>query len=343
MKGFPEMVSVVESISSASLADYVRSAAAALSPDLIGVSQINDIRDVMTPFPAALSVHSMFECRLGSPVPSSDYSIMMSAADGGQTIVGGLHRNITLPDLVHQDVRWAPVMNVLQEWGRPESSFFRQFDHIWLEFDVSGEPASRTVPSVFFSPRNGGRLGAVPGGDGSAAQGARNLIIDVVEMLADGELGEGDADRLRQGMERLPAGAFLFQVGVMCGRRPASVRLLLSHISPSNLITFLRDIGWDGNRDRLLGEIDQLSPRLDGLTYGIEIHNGVGARVGIECYIRNDDWRKARDRWPTFIAHLVDRGLCLPEKGDGLVAYQGISHQGDGADPWPGNLAAATM
>lgn len=316
----------------ATAADYIRAVASSISPRLISEASLHDISSVMSSFPATLSAHAMFECRLGSPIPSSDYSIMLSRADGGQSVVGGHHPAASMPGHALTDSAWSRTMAFLRRWGDPASPFANRLDHIWLEFDVSDGGVSRDVPSVFFSPRDGGRLGD--------AGEARALISEAVAMLAGDALARDDADRLRRSLALVPAGAFLFQVGVMCARQPASLRLLLSDISPHDLVACLGDIGWPGDRERLRTELAGLAPRLDGLTYGVEIHEGIGARVGIECYVRNDDMRAARERWRVFIDHLIERGLCRADKGEALLAYQGISHEAS-ADVWPSNLSGA--
>lgn len=329
------MVSLVgaEARGAASAADYVGAVSSSISPELISDACLHDISGVMSSFPAALSAHAMFECRLGTPVPSSDYSIMLSKADGGQSVVGGHHPSASMPEHAHADLAWSRTMAFLRRWGDPASSFAHRFDHIWLEFDVSDGGVSRDVPSVFFSPRDGGRLGEA--GD------ARDLISEAVAILAGEALALDDAAKLQRSLELLPAGAFLFQVGVMCARQPASLRLLLSDISPDELVAYLGDIGWAGDRERLRKEIAGLAPRLDGLTYGVEIHEGVGARVGIECYVRNDDMRAAMERWPVFIEYLIERGLCRADKGEALLAYQGVTNEAS-VDVWPSNLSGAS-
>jgi hypothetical protein len=263
---------------------------------------------------------------------------MLSAADGGQSIVGGPHLAIRMPDGLHLDPAWSPVMDLLHRWGQPDSSFHHAFDHIWLEFDVSGDVAIRAAPSVFFSPRDGGHLRSAVSSDERAAC---DRIVEAVSTLASGTVADDDSDRLRTAIDHIPEGAFLFQVGVMCARRPSPLRLLLSHLSPSDLVCFLEHIGWAGNGKALHEEVVELSSRLDGLAYSVEIQDGIGARVGIECYIHNDDWRASRDRWPSFVDYLVSRELCLPEKGEALLAYQGMSQECDTPGCWPSNLADA--
>lgn len=342
-KGFRRMASVVgaKATGTASAADYVRAVASSFSPELISASSLGDIASVMSRFPAALSAHAMFECRLGSPISSSDYSIMLSAADGGQAMVGGRHATARMPEPLHADPAWERAMTFLRRWGDPGSPFYHRFDHVWLEFDVSADAASRDVPSVFFSPRDGGRLGRSVDATGDDAREARDLIAEAVEILAGEPLAPDDADRLQSSLERLPAGAFLFQVGVMCARETASLRLLLSDMSLDALVHYLGENGWTGDGERLREEIDGLTPRLDGITYGVEIHQGIGARIGVECYVRNDDMRLARDRWPGFIAYLIERGLCLPDKGAALLAYQGMTQENDAPGAWPSNLLDA--
>jgi hypothetical protein len=148
--------------------------------------------------------------------------------------------------------------------------------------------------------------------------------------MADGlerlgcELQPAVERRLRHCLEALPPGAHVFQVGVALGRRTEALRLCVQGLACALVPAYLADAGWRGGRMepliRLLSELSGLVPRI---ALHLDVAELVLPKVGIECWPEEEPPFSALTVWRRFLRHLVEVGLCVPEKSTALLAWPG--------------------
>jgi hypothetical protein len=315
------------------LADYVRAVAPHVPPGLIDPTSLAAIATVAAALPAAISNHYGFECRLGIPDTSADFLLTTNVATGGGEILAGRHPGIPAPRILHADPGWQRARAFCAAWGDPASPLHDAADHVCFEFDVS-DPASRgRIPNLFFAPQAPNWVGTDEVSDD------QRTVEFGIDLLAGGSLAPETATVLRTIFATLPPQTWVFQVGVMGARTPAPMRLQFSRLSPADFVAFLERMRWCGSVPALAAALDELAPLTDDITYAVDVHGGLGPKIGLECYLDHD---APPARWMALLDHLVAAGLCLPAKRDALLAWPGVSQEQTAPAIWPANLAQAT-
>jgi len=313
------------------IADHLRAVAPHIPPALIARDCLDDMADIAELLPAALTTHFGFECRLGEAAPAADFLFATTIALGGREILGGRHAGIPAPPILRHDPRWERARAFCETWADPASRLHDRADHVWFEFDIAGPPAARRIPNMFLSPQ-------APDEPRSRVALVRDTVEEGLQLLAGGALLPASVTTIRALMDALPPDTWVFQVGVMGARTPAPARLQFSSITAGDFLATLERMRWSGPIAALGQAIDALAPFAADITYAIDVHGQLGPKVGLECYIPDDDAR----RWAAFLDHLVERGLCLPTKRDALLAFPGITYEHNDPEHWPAHLARAS-
>ena len=193
-----------------------------------------------------------------------------------------------------------------------------------LEYDLVGLPSGeRPDPGLFVN------VGPYPQHAGMPPPG------EVVGLLADALCLPRDDDE-RAAVERvceaLPPGAFAKSLGAMPSRERRAVRIQVDGISAGGVPGFLSRIGWAGPiplAERTLADMLAAAARfslaLDVAPSGPMPHIGLEMSPFTRGLGSFDEWLgSVRSDWQPLVEHLVDRGLCLPSKGDALLEFCGV-------------------
>ncbi len=266
------------------------------------------------PGSAVMSNLAGFEFRLWDAEPSADFGLTLSAPS-------------PLVDFLVERGRTAPSGSRAAALGAYLS---RMSGDAWpasgiLEYDVVGVPrGERPDPGLFVN------IGPYPENAGVP------LPTEVVGLLADTLCHRRDEDE-RAAVERvceaLPPGAFVHSMGAMPGRGLRSVRVSVKGVEAGEVAGFLSRVGWNGPiplvEDTLMGMLAVAPSFFVALDVA---PGGPLPRVGLGMtpsptdqgdYVR---WLyDARDDWQPLVEHLVAGGLCLPHKGDALIALPGVN------------------
>ena len=315
----------------ATIADHLRAVAPHIPPGLISAACLAEMAEVAALLPAAVTTHFGFECRLGEPDPAADFLFATTIALGGREILGGRHPGIPAPTVLREDPAWARARRFCETWADPMAAIHDRADHVWFEFDIAGPPAARRVPNMFLSPQ-------APDAPRSRVALVRETVEEGLQLLAGGSLLPESVRTLHAVLDALPPDAWVFQVGVMGARTPAPARVQVSAIDADAFLETLQALRWSGPIDALGEVIAALRPHVDDITYAVDIHGGLGPKIGLECYIPDDD----APRWRAFLGYLVAAGLCLPAKRDALLAFPGVTHERIDPEHWPSHLARTT-
>lgn len=265
------------------------------------------------PGSAVMSNLAGFEFRLWDAQPSADFGLTLTAP--------------------------TPLVDFLVDRGRAASpgsraaglgAFLSQMrSDAWpasgiLEYDVVDVPdGERPDPGLFVN------VGPYPENAGVPPPG------EVVGLLADA-VGMQRNDDERRAVERvceaLPPGGFVHSMGTMPGRGQRAVRVSAKGIEAGEVAGFLRSVGWAGAirlvEDTLMGMLD-VAP---GFFVALDVApHGPLSRIGlgmIPSLMEGPDYVRwlydVRNDWQPLVEHLVTQGLCLPRKGDALIALPGV-------------------
>lgn len=181
----------------------------------------------------------------------------------------------------------------------------------WYEMDYGSYGEREIVPCLFID------ASAVrPGEDNSA------FYENILPKLA----GEERAKKLRPMLERCVDRLTgrcetLFQLGVMRGRKQEdSIRLFTEDMKKETLVSYLQDLHWEGDTDRLAGLLAKLEPYsnkemfiLDFDVFSDRISGKIGINLGTE-----DKKPETVSAWLDFLS---EEGLCLPAKRQDVLKW----------------------
>jgi hypothetical protein len=123
---------------------------------------------------------------------------------------------------------------------------------------------------------------------------------------------------------------------MMLARPGETVRICIRGVPAEQRLELLRRIGWPGDVAELAARLADLPALADSVDLDLDLLPGVGEKLGLECSF----FPGHPDRWgfPAFVDALVERGLCLPDKRAGLLAWSGGVHERTRPEEWPADL-----
>ena len=202
--------------------------------------------------------------------------------------------------------------------GDPTSFLSRKEGAVVLEYDVPDVlPEEPPPPGIFFVP------------DTASEDAVRRLHDDPADTVAALRAAAGwraDAAELRQVervCEALSGAGYVAQAGVMPGRRPRAVRLVVHHIDAAGLPGLLERLRWPGSADAAMSVIGETSDLTrPGAVLSLDVSaGGVSPRLGLELFRPVEWFRIDRAGWRPLIDRLADRAWCVPAKAVGLRAW----------------------
>ena len=281
------------------MSDYFETVEPFLEPALVSTSALERIRSVTGQLPPA-SVCAL-ECRVSNRDPQADFALVVLRNEG-------LVRKV-LNDREPGQGSWELIRRFFQEWTAPDSILDRTVHHGWLEFDLIPGAVETAVPSLFYFG-----LREANGWDLAVMAGLERLGCKLQPAIER---------RLLHCFEALPPGAQVFQVGVALGRRTGTVRLCVQGLAFDQVPAYLADAGWRGRMDPLARLLSGLSGLVPRIALHLDVSELVLPKVGIECWPEEEPPFSALVAWRRFLRHLVEAGLCIPEKSEALLAWPG--------------------
>lgn len=281
------------------------------------------LQALVAPYPTAICHQFGFECRLGESAAEPDLAVCIGPHPGQ---VATLAEFAATRGEGGVWPRLAALAAALQAADAP-------MYNCWLEFDVAGNIVP--APSVFVGARKPHAASAPEAG---RAMPASQAWIGTTLALLRGEVALPLAleAHIARVLGALPAGAWMYQAGAMTARAGAPVRLCLRDLPASALPGFLASVGWRGDARLVLSRLAGL---VDDVRLGLDVgEDGVGSRLGLECYVTGD--ARLGTRLPALVAALVAHGLCLEANAQALLAWPGLTHERRHAAIWPASLRA---
>lgn len=291
-----------------SMENYLKVVAPHLHPDLVSPSalcQVQELAEILPPISIA-----GFECRLASEQPGVDFQINFSCFTP------------SLAEKLLNHPRWELFQNFYREWADTNSFLHESVNRVWLEFDVSEESFRAQTP-CFFIPLERETI-------------SENLkLIKIVLETLKYPVASKFESNLKLCVDRLPSGATISYVGGMLSRQTNAVRINLKGIPPEQIGDYLLEIGWSDPTDALPFLASTVSKFVDYIVLTVDIGDMILPKIGLECFLNQ---QLLIPRWQLFLDYLVEEGLCVPAKREGLLAWSGFDSRNSRPDLWPSNL-----
>ena len=210
---------------------------------------------------------------------------------------------------------WKALCAFARLWAEPDHPFHAHVYNIWLEFDTGAASSAAQAADLIWQPNV--FFGSSVKPDDCAA--LLRVVPDALEVLAG---AEADTSGLAWLIESLPAGARLFQIGLMLARPDRGLRVCVDQLGIEHIPDWLTGLKWQGDVEALSTFLGRLAPMQHSMAVDLDVTDeGVAEKVGLECYIN----RHADDPnpWQRLLSFVEEIGLCLPDKRRDLLAFPG--------------------
>jgi hypothetical protein len=272
--------------------------------------------------PVRLGVFGL-ELRLAAGAEQVDLTFPILGED--RDVIVNLGRDATEGAWLREEPLWSRIWQLCCRWADPQTLLGQHVKLLWLELDVTGQTGEGALPApgifVRFEPET----------TASASDETwRQILSDVLSLLGGQEPRPELQERFERCRRALPPGAFVQYVGLMLARGSDTVRFVFAGLSEPHLPGFLAGAGWPGPSGDLLDVLDgvtrsggeTLHPGADALQLDFG-PSGALPRIGLEYVFDRSCQVEEGIRERRFLEHLVERGLCSPEKLAALLKLPG--------------------
>jgi hypothetical protein len=272
--------------------------------------------------PVRLGVFGL-EFRLAAGADQVDLTFPILGED--REVIVNLGRDAVDGTWLHEEPLWSRIWQLCCRWADPQTLLGQHVELLWLELDVDGQTGEGTLPApgifVRFRPETTAS---------ASSETWREILSDVLSLLGGREPRPELQDRFELCRRSLPPGACVQYVGLMLARGGDTVRFVFAGLPDPDLPGFLAAVGWPGPSA-------DLPEILNGVTRsgGETLHPGACAlqldvgpagalpRIGLEYVLDRSAQVEEGIRERRFLEHLVERGLCSPEKLAALLELPG--------------------
>jgi hypothetical protein len=333
--------------STGTFAEYLRPLGPQLPAQLISPPTFESISRTAQVIPGALAMSLFgFECRLADEEPVADFQLCADAAFGARQSLAHAISGGNM--LLRNHPVWQRIYDFVDAWSDEASPLNYHLRNIWLEFDIGASTTEMPVPSLFF----GLRIGDGNGG-GDVRNGHVRLLNDVpapdaaslpatclkaLTLLTGKPLPPDVACGLTEAIEAVPPSGSVVFVGSMLARNVDAFRLIVEGLDCAGILTYLQRLGWAGSLAEVEAALTRTSRFCDYLWLNVDIGERIYPKIGWECYYHNRVQPHQDTRWEAFLDYLVDEGLCVPSKREGLLAYPRVIGESASGPLWPDSL-----
>lgn len=317
-----------------SLAEYLHPIRPDLAPGILSDRGLRAMTGLAALIPFAPIQEFGFECRLNDAVPRLDLGLSLGRP-GGPELLGDRHPWIRFPSRWTRHPAWGGLSRFGRAWAGADALLEQTVRVVFLEFDLADGMGEPGVPSLFFNLEP-----AHPQPQAARDQVRVPTALRGLTALLERPAPPPQAGLVAACIAELPSVAKAAFLGLMLSRPDPTVRLCLSRLPEAAILPYLERIGWTGHRAGLAKLLALAGARADVFTLNLDLgpEGNLLPRAGIECFIRPWAWLASRGRWSDLVDTLRETGLCLAEKGDGVLAFGGLTPIHD-PRLWPPDLA----
>ena len=281
-----------------------------IKPTIIKDNNWNNIKAIASIFPQQITNFFGFEYRLSNEDAYTDFLLCIDAAETGKQVLGDNNYKLKLPQELLEQPEWQQLTNFGNVWCQKDSALDNLVHNVWLEFDLDSEISDTPIPSVFF--------GLSP----SETEINFDWVTDTaLSLLLDRPVSANVKAGVKHCFATIPTEAHVFQIGLMLSRSVDAVRLCIRNLKPQEIIPFLQQMEWQGNKYNLAKLLKELTPFVDRIDLDIDVGDGIYPKIGLECYLTYQP--SLQPKWKLFFTYLVKSGLCTAEKQHKLLNYPG--------------------
>lgn len=300
---------------------YLQTIEPYISKDLISADNYSEIKNLASQFSDDITSFFGFETRLNSTSTRSDYLFAVSSKKGEREALLNLIRNGNLPESFMKKEEWKRVGHLVESWADPTSALHNKIRGLWLEFDTADTHNEAPVPGIFI------HTAPIRIDTSSDIKECSWLTRIALPTLAGKPLSKNIENQLLTAFEKLPENAVVFQAAVMLSRHETGVRIVVMKLKPKQIVSYLKEIGWNGDEQELSALIDDLEKHVTRINLQIQIdENGINPKVGMECNF-SPDHLHLETKWSDFLDYLIEKNLCLPEKKQMLLEFAGVDQE----------------
>lgn len=276
----------------------------AVSPALIDAIGWRRLRDTVRGLPVDPGTGFGFELRLGEAPANADVFVM-------------LPRTGMLAEYFIRYEEWAGEFGVRLAAigaGAPWSGVLA------VEYDVATGPHG-APPGLFV------RIRADPAGVGAVDFPAAETVAEWLTGVVGWRLEDPERRALTRVFDRMSAaGTAVDCLGIMPGRPARAYKVNSRPMEPARTLTVLEKLGWNGPTGTVATFLSAFEGAFRTLRIAVGVTaEGILSRIGLE--LLQGEASSLSDpgagQWGPFLTRLCERGLCLPEKLDGLMAWPG--------------------
>ena len=288
-----------------------------LQPALMGVGCMDALKELWSLFPFDQTRDFGFESRLGEPAAACDFSFLIGKGSEGAKIFAGKNPLSDLHDSLLADSFWQRIRNLFIAWNTQGNLLAGSLRSIWLEFDYDGISYNR-CPNIFFGiivDKEAGRI--------AQSEAILRVLDEIYGILFGIPFPNEMAGNLKTAVHALPEHAGLYQTGLMIPRHKEAVRLVLTQINAGRLESYLRDIGWPGDFQKVRFLTDRYTGLFDAFACNINIGKEILPYLALEMLFKNLSQPRFNPKWAAALDVLESDKLVTREKREALLSFCG--------------------
>ncbi|MDD4650670.1 MAG: hypothetical protein PHQ34_00415 [Methanothrix sp.] len=306
------------------LADSIQVLIPNLSPALVSVPFAQRLIDMAESLPPI--VNGLIECQLGADNLQADIS--------QHILIDNREPDILMRHIINSGLSDIPVWRRVHEfclqWQEQSSLMHGVVDGIGFELDADACSRQPHLPSFFMRMKK----------DRHSADEKQSALEEGLQILFGKTRPFPWQDVLHRCFEFREAR--LIYIGAMLARNEDALRAEFIPQSAGSIIPLLKHIGWSWDESQLKALIEwliQLGACINLLH--VDLGSEILPKIGISCLCGVGP--EGRPDWPTLLDHLVEAGLCLPQKRDGLLAWEGFADPTSSSITWPPDIIVQSL
>lgn len=307
-------------------------------PDkLISRQAFSNIKTITNILPEAMSSYYL-ECRLGADATQVDFLTCATISDGGRAILAGENAPAALLANLLENPGWRRIRDFWGCWADSTSLLYDQIPLIWLEFDqVDAALPKVPLPGSMFclDPEYLDRRRQSPRSKHVNGQQGKQVTEIACELLLGQPLSAQTRQNLFACFDLLPAGGQIIHISIMLPRQPVTLKIYAS-VPKDQLLAYLSQIGWSGSIAEFETILTTFCASIEDIKVDLTVAPVIAPKIGLvfsEVQVNNPT--QAKTGRPHLIDQCVEKGLCLPEKRDSLLAWPGSFRRTFSHQAWP--------
>jgi hypothetical protein len=270
---------------------------------LIDLDAFNAIQKQANFFPLDLSKFWCLEIPLEYEKKTAD--LLFCISDAYQCSHYFLEQRHNFSSESPDDVFLPGIENFSRAWYDSKTFAFKNLVNIWFEYDFDNIRKSYLKPNFFYAPLEGMHPLAIV-----------SSTETIIKTISGKQVDKGTLVHLLNCLHKLPAGAWISQIGRMFARNEDSVRVFIQQIPCNGIRTYLDNIRYPYAAEPSLIELLNTCYMLaDQVDLDIDILHTTGDTIGLECTFN------VMQTAINFLDHLSLHGFCIQEKHAALSAY----------------------